>query len=78
MHWFCVCKILFSLQLFYRVLKGKTRRSNKEVSNSVTLMGVSQVALVVKNLFASARDIRDSGSVLGLGRSPGAGHGNPL
>ena len=36
------------------------------------------VALVVKNLPASAEDIRDSGSILGLGRSPGEGNGNPL
>ena len=33
---------------------------------------------MVKNLLASARDIRDMGSIPGLGRSPGAGHGNPL
>ena len=38
----------------------------------------SQVALVVKNLSANARDIRDAGSIPGLGRSPGGGHGNPL
>ena len=36
------------------------------------------MALVVKNLPASAEDIRDSGSIPGLGRSPGGGHGNPL
>ena len=40
--------------------------------------GASQVVLVVKNLLASAGDIRDSGSVPGLGRSPGEGHGIPL
>ena len=40
--------------------------------------GASQVALVVKNLPASAGDIRDTGSIPGLGRSPGGGHGNPL
>ena len=34
--------------------------------------------LVVKNLPAKARDIRDAGSIPGLGRSPGGGHGNPL
>ena len=34
--------------------------------------------LVVKNLSANAGDIRDTGSVPGLGRSPGGGHGNPL
>ena len=27
---------------------------------------------------ASAGDIRDAGSIPGLGRSPGEGHGNPL
>ena len=38
----------------------------------------SQVALVVKNLPARAGDIRDLGSILGLGRSSGRGNGNPL
>ena len=38
----------------------------------------SQVALVVKNLPASAGDIRDVGSIPGSGSSPGGGHGNPL
>ena len=31
------------------------------------------VALVVKNPPANARDVRDSGSIPGLGRSPGHG-----
>ena len=34
--------------------------------------------LVVKNLPASAVDIRDSGLIPGLGRSPGGEHGSPL
>ena len=38
----------------------------------------SQVALVVKNLSANAGDVRDSGLIPGLGRSPRGGHGNPL
>ena len=38
----------------------------------------SQVALMVKNLPTSAGDERVVGSILGLGRSPGGGHGNPL
>ena len=38
----------------------------------------SQVVLDVKNLPANAGDTRDMGSVPGLGRSPGGGHGNPL
>ena len=42
------------------------------------IIGVSQVLLVVKNPPANAGDARDTGSVLGSGRSPGGGHGNPL
>ena len=38
----------------------------------------SQVALVVKNPSAIARDMRDVGSIPGSGRSPGEGHGYPL
>ena len=33
---------------------------------------------VVKNLPASAGDIRDVGSIPGTGRAPGEGNGNPL
>ena len=36
------------------------------------------MALVVKNLPANAGDVRDEGSVPGLGTSPGGGNGNPL
>ena len=39
---------------------------------------VSQVVLVVKNLPAIAGGIRDAGSIPGLGRFLGEGHGNPL
>ena len=38
----------------------------------------SQVALLVKNPPANAGDLKDAGSIPGLGRSPGEGHGNPL
>ena len=41
-------------------------------------LGACQVVLVVKNPLASAEDIRNMGSIPGSGRSPGAGHGNPL
>ena len=34
--------------------------------------------MVVKNLSANAGDIEDSGLILGLGRSPGGRHGNPV
>ena len=36
----------------------------------------SQVVLVIKNLPASAGDIRYLGLIPGLGKSPGGGHGN--
>ena len=36
------------------------------------------MVLVVKNLPTSAEDTIDEGSIPGLGRSPGGGHGNPL
>ena len=36
------------------------------------------MALLVKNLPASAGDTRHVGSIPGSGRSPGGGHGNPL
>ena len=41
-------------------------------------LGASQVALVVKNPPANAGGVRDAGLILGLGRSPGVGNGNPL
>ena len=37
-----------------------------------------QVVLVVKSLPTNVADIRDVGSIPGLGRSPRGGHGNPL
>ena len=33
---------------------------------------------MVKNLPANAGDMKDVGSIPGLGRSSGGGHGNPL
>ena len=33
---------------------------------------------MVKNLPVNAGNIKDTGSIPGLGRSPGGGHGNPL
>ena len=41
-------------------------------------MPASQVELVVKNPPVNAGDIRDEGSILGLGRSLGEENGNPL
>ena len=36
------------------------------------------MALVVKNPPANVGNVRDAGSIPGLERSPGRGHGNPL
>ena len=36
------------------------------------------MTLVVKNMLANAENIRDAGLILGLGRSPRGGQGNPL
>ena len=63
-----------------------SRHGSQKVSDSTDqltltstgVVGVSQVELVVKSPLAKAGDIRDMGSVPGLGRSPGGGHGNPL
>ena len=41
-------------------------------------MQASQVALVVRNVPASAGDVRDVGSIPRSRRSPREGHGNPL
>ena len=38
----------------------------------------SQVVPVVKSPPANSGDLRDAGSIPGLGRSPRRGHGNPL
>ena len=54
------------------------------VSNTLNLHNVicqlwaSQVAEVVKNMPASAADVRGACSVTGSGRTSGGGHGSPL
>ena len=40
--------------------------------------GASQVLLVVKNPGDNAEEVREVSWILGSGRSPGRGHGNPL
>ena len=45
------------------------------LANSI---GVSQVALVVRNPPANAGASRDRGLIPGSGRSPGVGNSNPL
>ena len=45
---------------------------------SSALQQAGEVALVMRNLPANAGDIRDVGSIPGLGRSPGGGYATPL
>ena len=45
---------------------------------SIFHLWASQVMLVVKNPLANAGDVRDMSSILGLGRYPGGGNGNPF
>ena len=42
------------------------------------MIGVSQVALVVKHLLANGGSLIDTGLIPVSGRSPGGGHSNPL
>ena len=39
----------------------------------IVILGATEVVLEVKNMPANAGDIRDAGSIPGLGRSPGEG-----
>ena len=57
--------------------RGFLRILLQEDSSSSTY-SPPQVVLPVKNLPANAGDMRDAGSIPGLGRSPEGGHGKPL
>ena len=47
-------------------------------SSYILIVGVSQVARVVRTYLPMQVDIRDVGSIPAWGRSPGEGHGNLL
>ena len=68
-----------------RSLAGYSPRGHKELDMTEQhtrwhefSLWASQVALVVKNLPAKARDIRDMALIPASGRSPRGGHGKPL
>ena len=48
------------------------------IKDIIDVYWASQVELVVKNSPANAGDIKDMGSIPGLGRSTGEGNDNPL
>ena len=52
-------------------------RKNETIPLPYTIEA-SQVVLMVKNPPANARNTGDAGSIPGLKRSSGGGHGNPL
>ena len=43
----------------------------------IAFIGGQGASQVVKNSLAKAGDVRAEGSILGSGRAPGEGHGNP-
>ena len=49
-----------------------------EIREGPLTIEASQVVLVVKNPPVNEGDVRDVGSILGLGRSPGGEQGSPL
>ena len=51
---------------------------HKPIFVAAFTLRASQVAPIVKNPPANAGHIRDTGSILGLGRSPEGRHGTPL
>ena len=76
---------MFGKMLNFEQRRDMVRLASKKIARcleelKVNLKGTraSQVARVVKNLLANAGDVRDTGSILRLGRSPGGGHGNLL
>ena len=48
------------------------------IRHATSFYGASQMVLMVKNPPANTRDVKDVGSIPGLGRCPGGGHGNTL
>ena len=59
-------------------LKCTSLSTHNSISGYYHTAGASQVVLVVENPPVSAGDLIDVSSVLGSGRSPGGGNGNPL
>ena len=66
--------ISFPTLLLYHIYKAKYK-INFIFKTKYDGLGASQEALVVKNLPANARNVRNAGSV--SGRPPGGGHRNP-
>ena len=64
---------------FYLVRELDPIHHNLSLPGSAKLINkASQVVLMVKDPSANSGDIRDEGSIPGLGRFPGEGNGNTL
>ena len=62
----------------YRILAAAVLKTSKLEREGFTAARASQVAPVVKNPLVNAGDVRDVGSIPGMGRAPGEGQGNPF
>ena len=68
-----------NLSIWKKTMINRLRNLIEKVDNMQEKTGhVTKMALLVKHLPVNAWDMRDAGSVPGLGRSPGRRHGNPL
>ena len=77
--WTALVKLhLRTLKLESIFSKPATTLSTEFMSFYKPLVVISHVVLVVKNLSASAGDIRDVGLIPGSRKSPREGNGNPL
>ena len=63
---------------FVQQAEWKCKFKRKWEQCKISINKASQVALIVKDPPANTREVRDTGSILGSGRFPGEGHGNPL
>ena len=59
-------------------VRRRLQKRSREIGGKCRPPGAAQVVLVVKNLPANARGVRDTGSIPGSGRLSGGGHGNSL
>ena len=63
---------------YYIKEEEEEENEQEQVKDGCRLEIIPQVALIAKNLPASAGDVRDSGLIPESGRSPGVGNDNPL
>ena len=80
-HSFFICKMLQINKKQAKInINDKIQLINKNnptKSKMIIFISPNQVALAVKKPPVNEGDIRDAGSILWLGRSPGGGHSNP-